>query len=125
MFCSKCGTEIPDEANFCWKCGKPQKEGVVTDPPKYEICEIVWSHRKDGFHPFSICFWAKAIGKTGVYSAGQSSYFFGFDTPRSDETDAYNAHKQLIEKLTKDGWEPLQIIGSMWYSTKFRRLFKN
>jgi len=21
MFCSNCGTELPEEAKFCWKCG--------------------------------------------------------------------------------------------------------
>lgn len=24
MFCMQCGTELPVEANYCWRCGKPQ-----------------------------------------------------------------------------------------------------
>lgn len=28
MFCVNCGTELPDDANFCLKCGKSQKEKV-------------------------------------------------------------------------------------------------
>ena len=41
MFCLNCGTELPDAANFCMKCGKPQKE--VRDPPaqpKVEYHEV-------------------------------------------------------------------------------------
>ena len=41
MFCSTCGTELPDEANFCWKCGQPVKESVSRAvPAQYEFCEI-------------------------------------------------------------------------------------
>jgi hypothetical protein len=36
MFCSSCGTEISDEANFCEKCGTKQNNEVATegDTPK-------------------------------------------------------------------------------------------
>ena len=36
MYCSKCGTKI-DDANFCGKCGAPQKENIEQEPtPKAE-----------------------------------------------------------------------------------------
>lgn len=28
MYCAKCGQQLPDDANFCLKCGAPQKAGV-------------------------------------------------------------------------------------------------
>ena len=31
MFCSKCGTQVPDGAAFCSKCGQPM--GAVAAPP--------------------------------------------------------------------------------------------
>jgi hypothetical protein len=31
MFCSECGTEISDEANFCEKCGASQKKDVAEE----------------------------------------------------------------------------------------------
>lgn len=34
MFCSKCGTQLSDNANFCKKCGHPQKAGVA--PPSQQ-----------------------------------------------------------------------------------------
>ena len=76
MFCINCGTELPDEANFCWKCGKPQKEGVTVDEPKWEICEIVYETVKAPF--FGNCeyrFWARAIGPQGKYRASESPVF--------------------------------------------------
>ena len=39
--CSKCGATLPDEAQFCLKCGKPvslpPKEPVKVDPPVVEL----------------------------------------------------------------------------------------
>jgi zinc-ribbon domain len=39
--CSKCGASLPDEAQFCLKCGKPvsssPKTPVVVEPPAVEI----------------------------------------------------------------------------------------
>ena len=32
MYCSNCGTQLPDDANFCLRCGKPQKAVVPTEP---------------------------------------------------------------------------------------------
>lgn len=37
MFCMHCGTELPDEAKFCWKCGKaPKAEAEGTQPARQE-----------------------------------------------------------------------------------------
>lgn len=43
MFCTHCGQQLPQDANFCFKCGKPQKAGVESfsaAPVKWEYCEV-------------------------------------------------------------------------------------
>ncbi|MCC7354881.1 MAG: zinc ribbon domain-containing protein [Anaerolineae bacterium] len=42
MYCSKCGTELPKEANFCWKCGQPQTHAANAPPSavQYELCTV-------------------------------------------------------------------------------------
>ncbi len=42
MFGLKCGTALPDDANFCLKCGTPQRTGVQVEPTQWETCEITY-----------------------------------------------------------------------------------
>ena len=123
MFCSKCGTQLPDEASFCWKCGTPQRSNVRTEAPQWETCEIEWEPQfgtfSNGGH-----FWARAIGPRGVYSAVKSQYFKtdGFMSaisfPKGKECIA--GQNALVKQLVKDGWEPTG-KGREWYSDTFRR----
>ena len=126
MYCSNCGTQIPDESNFCLNCGKPQKADVVPFQPKYEFCEIVYVCVKQGgifFDPLDkLQFWAKATGETGNYDAGESDIFEGTRLgPNSSKNDAVDAHDGLVKKLLANGWERIETQGSEWYSFRFRR----
>jgi zinc ribbon protein len=128
MYCIGCGTELPDDANFCLRCGKPQKKGVkiadesVTEA-KYETCEIGWD--KAGL--LSLEFWAKAIGPNGVYNAGEVKFtpgpFRQREYPDNDESNACEALNTLIKQLTQDGWQPLT-RGPYWYNYRFQRRVK-
>ena len=132
MFCISCGTHLPDEANFCWKCGKPQKPGIQPNKPKWETCEIVSEKVRDGgvFSGDYLRFWAEAIGSDGQYSAGESAvfkgpYIVGYPSfPNSDDQNTTVAHKTLIQKLVKDGWEPASDRGLNWWNYRFRRRVK-
>jgi hypothetical protein len=127
MFCSKCGTEIPDEANFCWKCGKPQRPDVSPVASTYETCEIVYGVLKQNFLFDDLGFWAKAIGKNGTYNAGFSPKIFVGDKslgPKSDIETNVNAHNALVKKLINDGWEPTGGRGEAWFNLRFKRLVK-
>jgi hypothetical protein len=121
MFCINCGANLPDEANFCLKCGKQQKQGVQTDETKWETCEINYKVAHDGLTGTRGCFRAEAIGFDGVYEAGRSQEFgcgYNMWLPDSKNEAHYNA---LIENLVKDRWEPTGERGEHWWNNRFRR----
>jgi large subunit ribosomal protein L7/L12 len=37
MYCIHCGTNLPDDANFCSKCGKPQKQETPIEKSRYDV----------------------------------------------------------------------------------------
>jgi ribosomal protein L40E len=40
VFCVSCGIQLPDDANYCLKCGRPQKDGLRNPTqPKVEYRE--------------------------------------------------------------------------------------
>ncbi len=128
MFCSNCGTQLPDEANFCWKCGKPQKTGVQVDEPKWETCEIVYADiRLAGPLSRTIQFWAKAVGPLGVYNAGESTKVKAGVSDSYEPCEWNNKHvtavNSLVAQLAKDNWQPLP-RGQYWYSYRFQRQVK-
>lgn len=129
MFCIKCGTQLPDEANFCWKCGMPQRADVQVDEPKWETCEIWFDHVKNGglFASGKLKFWARAVGAQGVYTAGASEIWTysprQSQSPDNERSEVRALHGNLIDKLVKDGWESVG-HGSCWYNDKFRRRVK-
>jgi len=129
MFCSNCATQLPDEADFCWKCGKPQKQAA--EEPKWETCEVKLAADQkgrmnwwNGSSRYRWQFWAEAIGLKGRYNAGESEYLTALD----DEVGPQNPKvvklmDSVIDKLLKDGWEPLP-RGEKWFSYRFRRRAK-
>jgi ribosomal protein S27AE len=124
MFCSNCGTQLPDEANFCWKCGKPQKQGAQVEElkqaeeTKYETCEIFYKRTYEGYAGDKGQFTAEAIGPEGKYCVARSEEF----SVASSQGPNFNhpAHKALVNKLVTQGWEQSD-RGTNWYNTRFRR----
>lgn len=84
MFCTSCGTQLPDEANFCWKCGHPMqknlqgKTDLQHEKPKWEICEIDCKAVKEsGLLNAGQAQWlAKVTGTKGTYYVGESPTFY-------------------------------------------------
>jgi hypothetical protein len=124
MYCGKCGTELPEEASFCLKCGKSQKPDVVSVELKYETCEITWTASGVIFR--KSYFWAKAIGSKGIYDAGKSNIFLTSSGvgPDIGYKDVVAAHTALVNNLVGDGWGPTGDRGNAWYSLRFQRLVK-
>ncbi len=141
MFCVNCGTQLPDDANFCGKCGTPQKSGSrIGEGPtgtKWETCEIVreeavpsnWTEsftnalsamvmNPDPNKARFVKYIAKAVGVAGVYVAGEAKG--KFDKGDRDSRSAVQSVETLVGKLAKDGWEPMG-KGEQWYNYKFKR----
>lgn len=129
MFCIECGTQLPDEAKFCFKCGKPQVCGNSEIKPEQETCEIVYEivGEKWGIYPRTILrFKAQATGTKGEYCASMSNDFEAnpFDYPGRPEKKNKkhkNALEFLTDKLKQDGWQAEADKGADWFSLKFRR----
>jgi ribosomal protein L40E len=129
MFCIECGTELPDEAKFCFKCGKPTAGGESKQKAEQETCEIVYeiTGEKHGIYPRTLLrFKAQAKGAEGEYCAGISNEFEAnlFDYPGSPEKKS-KKHKaaldSLSEKLKQAGWQAEDHKGPEWFSLRFRR----
>ncbi len=41
MYCMDCGQQLPDDANFCSKCGVPQKAGITAASPRPESLTLL------------------------------------------------------------------------------------
>jgi zinc-ribbon domain len=136
MYCQNCGTQIPDGANYCHKCGKAQKLELPTDDVQWETCEInVADTNKvnesmvgallSPLISITYHFEANALGPNGSYIAGKSKSFKGHPhTPNQEKRQLFNF---LVAELLQDGWEPVQSQASnpaRWWEREFRRQAK-
>ena len=129
MFCAHCGTQLPDEANFCMKCGKPLRADQHVDEPRYETCQIVYEiFGRDGFfRNAKIRFWVKAYGPNGEYSVAVSpEVLLGGSEDSLPYGGKYfkiaqKAISDLTNELLKDGWE---YIGPYGRSDYWQKLFR-
>ena len=105
MFCSKCGTELPDEANFCLKCGQPTRgEASRATLVEYEFCTITgedgrrcqfWQAQCDGTviaQSRKVKEPRKLLEDTGVRN--------------KFNRDMHQAGFELVAKLVNQRWEP-------------------
>ncbi len=123
MFCKSCGTQLPDDATFCMKCGTPQKEGVRPVEPKFETCQIMrvvvkpdsWTYEE------KMKFAAEVIGPKGKYNACESPVL-----THNVQYDVYQKEfghhvDTMVNKLLHDGWEAVDSRGENWWNYRFKR----
>jgi len=92
MYCASCGTQLPDEANFCWKCGQPQKgPHRASDSQQFETCTIEFQDML-----IKGC-WVATLGKNRI--AQSRSLPLGIN--------AEAVHFELVSQLINDGWQVL------------------
>lgn len=127
IYCMQCGNELPGDARFCLKCGKPvgnATTSVSESEPTWEYCEIVYypTRRAAILVKGKAVFWAEAIGPKGKYEAARSPEMSTKDD-RVYESDPEHRRifNDFIKKLSNDGWQLLPDRGKPWYGYKFRR----
>jgi hypothetical protein len=126
MFCPKCGTTIQDDANFCYKCGASITPQGKAEPSQYEVCQIEYEDKSSmgGLFGSTFIFWADAVGLKGNYSAASLTWndrAIHTAYPDSGCNKCQQAHRQLIQQLVEDGWQPSEERGRGWWQLRFRR----
>src|SRR3954452_21100048 len=100
--CSRCSQELPFEANFCVRCGEPQRpEAAGSAPVPVERCEVVWwkGYVKGGF-------FAVPTGsiEPGGARLASSRLFWALRTRVPEDTEIpAAAHGELVARLVADG----------------------
>lgn len=128
MYCQYCGGQLPDDANYCGRCGKPSAEARQAADPPAETCEIVaemvGEKRSPLFPADMLRFTAKAEGPEGAYTAGESAAVRAglseYYQPNQKNKRHVKALEELAAALAGDGWERAG-RGARWYSLRFRR----
>lgn len=141
IYCMHCGTQLPDVASFCYKCGKPLEaaSSARTIPQGkqtsyIETCEIIC--KSGGFLGMKSSFVARAIGANGRFIAAKSSKTFRSNVGGTDGSgnewhrpDTYSwgskplaeaAFDEIVSMLSQDGWQP-DTTGREWWQCKFKR----
>jgi hypothetical protein len=124
MYCSKCGIELPEDANYCYRCGTPLHEHAgETKKTFWEYCQIELEVRKKRFGAYlPYGFFASAVGPNGSYPAGRSPEFKIKNQIRGPtRKEGGTAHDQFVKHLLEDGWEPVAERGEDWWQLRFRR----
>ncbi len=99
MFCSNCGTELPDEVNFCPKCGHAVRDRAEHRDERWEVCGIQIGKTGDGRTSRWV---ARAIGPRGQWDAAESVPF-----PSDKWAQQPSAFLAIVVQLLGDGWEPM------------------
>ena len=125
MYCQHCGSQLPDQAQYCPKCGKAQNSAHAVastpeSPAQYEYCEIVYESKISFFMKSRL--WAKATGPKGVYTAAcEEKWRTGLPTDPAARRGTQAACDQMIMQLQAEGWELLPLKGPGFWSYKFQR----
>ena len=124
MYCVKCGTQLPDHANFCFKCGVPQKGGVPAAASSNRVVEIQMGYvEESGFLGKKMRHVFKAVDIGSGNVVAQSATFradrYLDDSSQVRYRESYEAKQilqSLMSELSRKGWSPEPRKGEFWYS---------
>lgn len=131
MYCSNCGTKLPEPANFCSRCGTaccadPEQKVVIWDE-----CEIQFERtgEKGLLFPKDIGIFRalRPLAAKGSCVAQSKEialdclHFAGPDKKIKRHQQAFN---ELEEELFKDGWARGGQPGKLWYNKCYRRVLQ-
>jgi len=122
MYCINCGTQLPDDANFCSNCGKSPSAIEQHKESKIESCEIIYIQVKpwnwENIRYFK--FIAEAIGVNGKYNVFETATIGTKDDFTKKEK--YGKYvDEIVELLLQDGWEASETRGDNWWNYRFKR----
>jgi hypothetical protein len=115
IYCPQCGKDLPDDASFCIKCGKPLQGAAQSSPqaePQWEYCTIESEKQTGDGHLL-----AKAVGPKGTYTAAVSQ---GKTSQFSSHAKREAVTNEFINALIAAGWEALP-PGGYGSGHRFRR----
>lgn len=114
IYCPQCGKELPDDANFCLKCGKPLKG--ATQPasqaePRWEYQVLTTPLSGYKYYITSVPFDAGVPSTKG----------------RNLAQEIEQAVSLLLDRVSLDGWEPVEAVdpNSLWKVQHVTREYKS
>jgi len=126
FYCTNCGAQLPDEANFCWKCGKPAPKAENPQPNvEYEYCEITLEsvREKWGIYPREIVRYVARI--PGQENFAHSPQFelttFDYYGPNKKNPRHVAPFEKLVAALQAEGWVKDVKKGPLWFNVTFKR----
>jgi hypothetical protein len=96
MFCINCGVELPEDSNFCLKCGKPQHSASGASTPL--SIQGRWQYQE-----FSVQLDGREYQGTGWPIDGSIAF-------KDAISPITHAVIELVNRLGPAGWEPIEPI---------------
>jgi zinc-ribbon domain len=115
IYCSKCGRQHPDEANFCMICANPLKAG---GPPRMPGSgQGRWEYREfvEKLEPYT--------GSGHYTSSGYPIHGLPDENMRGPINAAVQA---ILKRVAVDGWEPAEPIDAtrLWDAERVARKYR-
>jgi hypothetical protein len=135
VICPACATQLPDDAEFCLRCGRPQRAAPQNETEAWEHCHVTcvpvadprlfasWLSSQNWFRCARFRFRAESSGPTGTSTTAESPVFQSQPDapPAADDPAAVAAHNVLVRALLDQGWQPFVAPRTEWYDLAFRR----
>lgn len=106
MYCTKCGKQLPDDANFCLQCGQSTvnyKGQVVNIPNRpVELLQIdsdIKRQDKRGFFSFDIIQYIKYYAKVGKKVIDETEW------ANITDRDRDSGLTEMVARLIAQGWQ--------------------
>ncbi len=113
MYCQKCGTQLPDDANFCLKCGAAQRTQAKSPlgSKSYEVCYL---KIKSGLLNSK---WEAWVGKNKIAESSLWSQILALENQHL----VIEKNSELVAQLMSDGWVTQTTNDSGWVITMNRK----
>ena len=137
MDCAQCGARSIDSARYCQQCGaafdSTEGEQSLSTNPDFELCQLnpyivkntgAFERLLNPFATDSWCWCAEIVAINGKETIAESSEFrerYMAGVVPSNH-DARAARDELVAKLLREGWEPLD---THYKDQRFRRRISN